>query len=292
MIPSAQPSSAPSKVNEIWLVFIDRLDDYFDIPSEISKPQLWNLLYYCNNQKWAVAAASGNCTLRLAILYCMYRFPWTRQFTGLDRVQSCTIQYPRNKVVTFSQSFSFDALMQFDMLMRHQETRGILNITIDFNGCILASSHNLYFKFANYSLAISFLNSRFVTPPTKPVELHLGDLRSLSLSNLFFTGFSVILRNIDQVNIINSVFKNFSLSIGNLSVPSIGNHPDVDASYFDCLNFPVPRVKSTHSLELRLLRSVQIRNCTFLENFHSYHGASILGSEIENLVRISFALYI
>ena len=212
--PSAQPSSNPTYFNPYWEIFVTSTSNFF--PSDFS--DLTTLAYALENncaRYYGSIDRSSECTLNMALAYCLYRVPWDSIGTNGT---ACVIYFSSElfQSVSYAGDFSFSGkesiqplLSRAQLSQRYVDFKIPINITIDFKNVPLYISGNLEISFVN----IFNLSSHVVIKNGVFMPLLLGDgvgsLKSVKISdaldlllvNTTFSGMSIALKHIEVIKI-------------------------------------------------------------------------------------------
>jgi hypothetical protein len=176
----------------MWNVLVTRLDDYLD-PASISNINSIDFDYYCTNENWKTTNKTKDCTLRLAMYYCLFRLPWDSPF-------SCLILVPPNSILKFDSAFLFTE-------NRYQKLHPIRMI-LNFQSSFLFVKKDFFFGLNIVDLTIKNIHFKY-----SPDDSWIGNnlpridfvkLRQLKLCNVEFEQIVLSVSGSDQVSIIDS----------------------------------------------------------------------------------------
>ncbi len=286
MLPSSQPSSAPSISDAVWPVIVDRVDDPYAISNTISKAQLWQLMDYCNDALWAVSRPSGNCTIRLALAVCIYRFPWVRDLGKFRRSQECVIKVPSRSTITFGYSFEIGIIPHLRALVASHARFGALNITIDFGNStfVMSNSFGTALQTVPQLLSLTLRGVNFVSLSPSfnsngtliQSSVSLTNLHSVELSSCSFESTALVVKNASSLYMYDSMMTNFSAYLLGPSAKRVKLMASKGVPIqYDFLRRPVPGALLGHALEVRDVSFVHISRSQWAHNIGNYLGAAV-----------------
>ena len=212
---------------------------------------------YCTRSEWRTSSESGNCTLRLALYYCIYRVPWN----NLQNL-SCRIYFKNNMRLDFGGDFYFGFKGKEHTTMK---------ILIDF-------------RFSSFFVtdSLSFVNNASTTTFKLDVKITNANFVSRNMVDVSTTSVipTIRMHNISSVYISSTNFQHVALFVSDSQFFSASR---INLRNFTSLNpantidvFPVSGdIENNHALELRRVGKINITNGHFENNKGYLYGGAV-----------------